>query len=411
MVAPSATADQKKSLRLVSSALETANSNETVKNTVSLIASTYVSSKAILPTTLASYVLAVENYVSAVDKEALVANLDGTVDNVVSFSEEVKAKAAEKKLTEFLADRVLSVAEDIVQVDEAKEDKTVATSSTRLASLSGTVSKRAMKKATEGLQHLNERTTAVVHVDLINYANEFIDNQVKPQVTFVAGLPSTVAEQFNTKVADAKVVASSASEKVKEGYTVVSNEFNQRVTFVANEVLAASKNESESVRFTLVVSALAQQARLAWNDFIIVPATAALSLPDLKPVTLYNAAIKSAQYQYLVSTYESSLQVVNAQVATVSAFPVSLYEKLLTESKERYVEFTGKEFSTETVVPTVVEAVKSRGYVAFLFAHDFVTVFASKSVTVIVPYLPAPVAKAVTDVIPVETVQETAVDN
>jgi len=289
--------------KLISSALSLASSNAQVQNVVSLLLATYSTSKKYIPSTIAPKVELVENYITSVDGAAIVSTLDNATEEIIGAYKQ-------KKLSEYLTDKALTVAEEIVQpeVEEsAAKPEALASpnSSTRLSSLSGTVSKRVIKKASEGLQHVNKRTSEIVHVDLINYASTFIDAQVKPQVAYVSGLPAVVHEKFNDNLNAVKSVAVNTSAQVKQGYSVVQTEFNTRVIDVATEVLAAHKTDSDSVKGTMLIAALGHQARLAWSDFFLVPATAYLGVADLKPSTLYNLALTAPQTQLLIKNFEA----------------------------------------------------------------------------------------------------------
>jgi len=373
--------------QFVSSVLENANKNESVKQALSLLLSTYGSTKQILPSAITTKLEGIEVYVAAVDKEAIVNSLDDTVDTVYTFGEQVVTAQKEKKLAEFITNKVLDVAEEILPVEESAAEKSdkAAPSSARFVSLGNNVSKKVSKQITDGLINVRERTTKVVHVDLISYAGEFIDNQVKPNVAYVSGLPKEVSDKFTSNVDFVKAAAGSTQARVSANVTALYGEVHTRVIDVATEVLNSNKSEPETVRATLLVSALAHQGRLAWNDFFVLPLSQYLALPDLKPVTLYNAALQSQTFATLTSYYNT----VNTKVTETYAFtltlPATISTKTVTELSERYLEFTGKAFDVNTAATVLFETAKVKGYSFLLFANDVTKGYITKTS----PYLPA----------------------
>ena len=242
-----------------------------------------------------------------------------------------------------------------------------------MVTLGSKVSNKTQKKITEGLQHVHARTTAVVHVDLIAYSNNFIDNQVKPQVAFISGLPKQVEEQFNSNVSSAKTVIVNSSNSVKNVANVVATEFNNRVVVPTSDALSTvNKDETEVAKLQLIIKTLAEQARFAWNDLFLVPATAFLSLPDLKPVTLYNAAIKSSQYAYLVKNYELFL-----------SFPATVSQVAQEKTNAAKAEVS-------TYLVTIQTYVNGQVSTAFAFVLPYVSQYSK----VVLPYLPASAVSA-----------------
>ena len=75
------------SLKLVSSALSTVQSyskiNESIKKALTLILSSYLASKTILPVSITNKITDLEDYVAAVDKTAIVASLDNLADAAI----------------------------------------------------------------------------------------------------------------------------------------------------------------------------------------------------------------------------------------------------------------------------------------------------------------------------------------
>jgi hypothetical protein len=393
--------DTKKPLHLASTALDTASNNESIKKALSILLFTYVkvaqTSKAILPTVLTTKLDAVETYVSSLDKKGIADAIDGTVDSVYFFGSDAVTATKEKKLGDFLTDKVLTAAEDLVAPEDKKKESNKAlspsSSSSRLASLGGNVSKKFVQKASEGVTHLRD---AVVPPELVHRASDFIDHQVKPQVTYVAALPATVAEKFNATTVATSESIKHASTSVSKGLTTAHNEFHTRVVGVASDVLENNKSESEYVKGKLLLFALANQGRLAWNDFFVVPVSSYLSLPDLKPTTLYNAAINSKHYEAVRKNYASATTAVSEKINYVIALPSVVLDKVIIELRERYVEFTGKDFAPATALPAIVDATKSRVYVAILTVQDYSKVLVKKSVVVASRYLPTRVVKAIT---------------
>lgn len=230
---------------------------------------------------------------------------------------------------------------------------TPSTSSSRLVSLSTKVSTKTQQKINEGLQH--------------------VQSQVQPRFAYISGLPKQVEEQFNSNVVSAKAVLATSSATVKTAAQNVYTEFNTRVVLPSTEVLAtAGKDEKDVVKFQLLVKVLGEQAKFAWNDFFLVPATAFLGLPDLKPVTLYNAAIKTSQYEYLVNQYQSVL-----------ALPVTVSK--VAEEKSTAVK-------TQVSSYLVVAQTYVNGQVATAYA--FVLPYVSQYSKVVLPYLPASAVSA-----------------
>ena len=94
------------SLKLVSTALSTAQSfsesNESIKKALTLILSSYFASKTILPVAINNKITDLENYVAAVDKNAIVASLDSHADNVYLFSESARKAKKVKGTFRFL---------------------------------------------------------------------------------------------------------------------------------------------------------------------------------------------------------------------------------------------------------------------------------------------------------------------
>jgi len=377
---------------LVSSVIENANKNESIQHALSLLVNTYGSTKQILPALLATRLEGIESYVAAVDKSAIVSSLDNTVDSVYTFGEQVVTAQKEKKLTEFITNKVLDVAEEILPVEDDgnKKENVEKVASERFVSLGNNVSKKVSKQITSGFTNVRDRTTKVVHVDLINYAGEFIDNQVKPNVAYVSGLPKEVSDKFTSNVDFVKAAAGSTSARVSASASAVYDEVHTRVIDVANEVLSANKSEPETVRVTLLLSALAHQGRLAWNDFFVLPVSQYLALPDLKPVTLYNAALKSDTFSSVNSYYNNLKVKANDSYAYTVALPTTVSTYVLSECNERYLEYTGKAFDVNTASSVIFETVQTKVYTVFLFANDMTKGYILKAS----PLLPAFLLKA-----------------
>jgi len=334
------------SLKLFSTALSTAQayseSNDNVKKALTLILSSYLTSKNILPQAVSAKLTDLENYVSSVDKTAIVASLDGHADSVYTITDAALKAKKENVLLPFLEDKILTLAEEIIAPEE-KKSVTPSSSSSRLASLSSKVSTKTQQKITE-----------------------VIDTQVKPQVAYISAIPKQVEEQINSNV-------TSASATVKSAAQTVYSEFNTRVIVPTTDVLAnSSKDEKEIVKLQLLLKVLGEQAKFAWNDYFLVPATSFLSLPDLKPVTLYNAAIKSSQYEYLVKQYDAVLTL----PATVSKV-----------AEEKF---------TATKVQVSAYVVVAQTYVHGQVAHAYTIVlpYVSQYSKLVLPYLPASAVSA-----------------
>ena len=345
---PTPTGD-KQHLHLVSNVVETAISNEKVVYATSFLTSAYGAisrtSKAVLPSAITSKIESVEGYISTIDKDNLVHVLDDKVDSVCAFGQEVIHAQKEHQLTNLLTDKVLTVVEDLVATDEKQpqeesaegadvpsQSPTVLSPSSRLAHIKGNVGKKVVKTAAQ----LKERTTAA--------ASDFMDHQVKPQVDYVSALPHAVADKINN-------TTQVYSGKVFDGAQVAYTEFQSRVVDVASEVIAKENTDTKEKTF-LLVDALAQQVRFAWNDFFVVPLCSYFSLPDLKPSTLYSSTVNSERYASVTNQVHNVSSSLKDKVEYVKCLPYEVASAVMA----RVDSVVGKEGMVHSMITFVGDA-------------------------------------------------------
>ena len=379
--------------KIVASLIKSAYKKPIIANSFSLVAGTYskMSSlvKPVCPSSVSTRWEAAETYL-ADNNDAFVASADEFIAVASKFVNDVNEARAKNQATEF----ILTTVEDLVNeeiVNRAEgDDEEPKPTTTRIYGITGAVSKTFYKKATSGLENLNKRTTDVVHVDLMKYANNFIDGSVKPQYDYVAGLPTAVSDKFS-------VYAEPVKAKAMAGFDIV--QLAMKDTLIEPAMNAYNMKCKEGKGMAEVATYLSNTTRVSWNDKFVVPVAAYLKVPNLhystlKPLILdfannnYAATFDQAKSKYnTVCDYGSEKYTAvsksiftfldnftTSPIAELNyvEIPASVYCKVTSEFNDRYLEFTGKEFEVKTA-PVVIS------FLVVDYLKPFLSAFVTKT--------------------------------
>lgn len=367
--------------KYVSSLIKTASDKPLVKSSFSLIAGTYstVSKyvKPVCPGAITTKWEATEKYIVD-NQDYLVDNADGYVNLATKFVADVNEARKKNEAAEFILTTVEGLVKEEDGFETADEDEDVAeeaastpTSSSRIYGITGAVSKTFYKKATSGLGNLKERTNDVVHVDLMNYANTFIDASVKPKYDYVAGLPTTVAEKFSSYAEPIKAQAQTKYDSVQLAV-------KDNVVDPVKNVYEMKVKEGKST--TEVVVCLKNNVLVGWNDKVVVPVATYFDVPNLHYSTVKPLAVDFVSKNY--NTYSNTASIIlNKFTATPIAdlkyteIPASVFAKVTTELSDRYLEQTGKEFDVKSAPLEVFHLVIANAHVIAVI--DYVKPYAA----------------------------------
>lgn len=367
----------KNETKVVSSFIKTASEKNFVKSAICFASGTYTQLSNVVkpacPEIITSKWEAAEQYIID-NQHAAVEKTDEYLSNVVEFASEANNARVNSGATDF----ILSAVERLVY-DESNADETELSeyaqrdaSASRIYGITGAVTKSFYNKATSGLDNLKKRSSsAIVHVDLMSYANDVIDaTGVKPTFDAISGLPVTVVDKFNVY---AEPIKTKTVATLKTVHTATHDTLITPIKNASNMYFQDGKSGQE------VFVYVKNTCHVTWNDRFVVPVAAYLDVPNLHFSTLKPLFVEFVSKKYAmmnefgVKYFAEAKAFGNGMVVAATKYaeiPAAMFHKLAVAMSEQYLALTGVQFHFSTAPVILYDIVSSKSIIAFVAVSE-----------------------------------------